>query len=156
MYPLIGVHYFFKPFHFITLIHRYSNIQICMYCHIYIVTLGACFLLYIESGFLKVTKIVFLSTDLCGFGGVYSPPQNLFIPKYINLLNYLNNIALMKKLSEASILFYFMHNPDIRIDSDIKLLTLHIRLANKQSIIRRLCYLVNECNWLCTFVQTFN
>lgn len=62
----------------------------------------------------------------------------------------------MKKLSEASILFYFMHNPDIRIDSDIKLLTLHIRLANKQSIIRRLCYLVNECNWLCTFVQTFN
>lgn len=156
MHPLIGVHYFFKPFLFITLIHRYSNIQICMYCHIYIVTLGACFLLYIESGFLKVTKIVFLSTDLCGFGVVYSSPQNLFIPKYINLFNYLNNIALMKKLSEGKILYYFMHNPNIQIDGEMRLLTIHTKLANKQSIIRRLCYLVNECNWRCVFVKVFN
>ena len=62
----------------------------------------------------------------------------------------------MKKLSEGKILSYFMHNPNIQIDGEMRLLTIHTKLANKNSIIRQLSYLVNECNWRCAFVKVFN
>lgn len=62
----------------------------------------------------------------------------------------------MKKLNEGVILAHFIHNPNIQIDGEARLLTIHTKLANKQSMIKKLCYLVNECNWLCVFVKVFN
>ena len=64
----------------------------------------------------------------------------------------------MHKLSENEIIQYFKRNNKICLDIKEKLILLDSRLMNKDSIIRRLCYLINNCgwthNWFNPFVST--
>ena len=66
----------------------------------------------------------------------------------------------MKKLDESKVIQYFKHNTKICLNVDEKIVLLDTRLKNKSSIMRRLCYLVNECgwtyNWFTPFISTLH
>lgn len=53
----------------------------------------------------------------------------------------------MKKLTEKTVLDYFSNNNKIIIYPEKKMIALDNILWKKDSIIKRLCYLINECGW---------
>ena len=61
----------------------------------------------------------------------------------------------MHKLSENEIIQYFKRNNKICLNIEEKSILLDSRLINKDSIIRRLCYLVNNCGWVYNWFNTF-
>lgn len=61
----------------------------------------------------------------------------------------------MKKLTEESVLAYFSRNKHITIMLEEKFIFLDSILINKDSIMKRLCYLTNIHNWNFSF-KTFN
>ena len=59
----------------------------------------------------------------------------------------------MRKYTEESILAYFSKNRLIELNKRYKYIMLDESLYRKTSIIRRLAYLVNECDWSYCFTS---